>query len=294
MRIVQFFFCLLLLSISSCSEDFFEQVVILDIPEHTPALAVSANLSDMDTTLVVYVSNSVGVLEPDQPVIVENAIVELFKNGQLLYNLDYKANGLYGKSGVESLGNDVAEYTLMVQAPNFNQVSAKQNMPQPVPIIDVSFERDGAVTPDGDRANEITIKFSDPAGIENYYSVAGLARVSQGGFEYADNFYLSSFNPIVEEGEEFIVFSDATFDGREVTLNFYTYSDYPDNAESVELDINLISISKDRYFFEKSLNIFNNSDGNPFVEPVVVHNNIENGYGIFTMESRSLFTLKVL
>ncbi len=294
MKIIHCLFCFFLLNILSCGDNFFEQVVELDIPEHTPALAVSANFSDIDTTLAIYVSNSVGVLEPDQPVIVENATVELFKNGQLLFNFDYNTNGLYGKTDVSPIGNSDAEYVLKVSAPNFVEVSATQFMPQPVLISEASFEREGAVTPDGERVNEVTIKFSDPSGIANYYSISAVGRVISGGFAYVQNVFLSSFNPIVEEGDQFLVFSDATFDGREVTLNFYTYDDYPDNAESVEFDISLISISEDRYFFEKSYNIFNNSNGNPFVEPVVVHNNINNGHGIFTLESRSLFTLKIL
>jgi len=294
MKRFQYLFYLLLLTFLGCGENFFEQVVEVDLPDHEPALAVTANFSDVDTTLVVYVSNSVGVLEPDQPVIVEDATVEFFKNGQLLYDFDYNANGLYGVVSIEPLGSDQANYELKVSAPDFNQVSSTQSMPQPVPIIDAVFEEDGAVTPDGERAHGISVTFIDPGGAENYYSISALARVIDSGFEYTQMVYLESFNPIIEEGEEILVFSDATFDGREITLNFYTYDDYPDDLESLELDINLISISDDRYYFEKSLNIFNNSNGNPFVEPVVVHNNIENGHGIFTTESRSLFVLKII
>lgn len=294
MKITQFILCFFLVSIFSCSEDFFEQVVVLDIPEHTPALAVTANFSDVDTTLVVYVSSSVGILEPDEPVIVEDATVELYKNHQLLYNMDYSTNGLYGKTGVAPLGNAFAEYVLKVQAPGFDPVTSIQQMPQPVSITEASFERDGTVTPDGDRVNELSITFSDPSGVENFYSISAVGRVVEFGGGYESMIYLSSFNPIVEEGDQFLVFEDATFDGKEITLNFYTYDDYPDNAESVEWDINLISITQDRYFFEKSLNIFYNSNDNPFVEPIVVHNNIENGHGIFTVESRSKFTLKIL
>ncbi len=294
MKIINCCAIFLLLSIFSCKEDFFEQVVELDIPEHMPALAVSANFSDIDTNLVVFVSNSVGVLEPDQPAIVENATVELFKNNTLIHSLNYKANGLYGVAGVDPIGNFAAEYLLKVQAPGFEEITSIQQMPQAVAITEADYEIDGAITPDGDRANNISITFQDPGGLENYYSISALGRVSSGGFEYENMVYLSSFNPIVEEGEQFLVFSDATFDGKEVKLNFYTYDDLPQNIDSVELDISLISITKDRYFFEKSLNIFNNSDGNPFVEPVVVHSNIENGHGIFTLESRSVFTLKIL
>jgi hypothetical protein len=294
MKKIQFIFCSFLLTVFSCGEDFFEQVVEIDLPEHTPALAVTAIFTDVDTSLTVYVSNSVGILEPDQPAIIENATVELFKNDQLLHSFDYIGNGLYGKIGIQPLGDNPANYVLKVDAPDYDQISASQSMPQPVPLIDASFEREGTVTPDGDRVNNVSITFIDPGGIANYYSVSAVGRISEGGFDYSDMVYLSSFNPIVEEGEEILVFSDATFDGREITLNFYTYNDYPDSAESVELDINLISISNDRYFFEKSLNIYNNSNGNPFVEPVVVHSNIENGHGIFTTESHSLFTLKIL
>ena len=277
-----------------CGDDFFEQVVEVDLPEHEPALAVSANFSDIDTTLAVYVSNSVGVLEPDQPTFIDNATVQLFKDDQLLYNLGYNNSGLYGIVGIAPLGSNSANYELKVSAPDFDPVFSTQAMPQPVPITDVSFEEDGAVTPDGERVNSVTITFTDPGGLENYYSVSTVARLTESGIEYSEMVYLESFNPIVEEGEEILIFTDATFDGREISLNFYTYDNIPENVESLELDISLISISEDRYYFEKSLNIFNNSNGNPFVEPVVVHNNIENGHGVFTMESRSIFTLKII
>ena len=136
MKVYQYIFLLSLLTIFSCDEDFFEQVVEVDIPEHTPALAVSANFSDVDTTLAVYVSNSVGVLEPDQPVIIEDAFVEVYKDGALLYELDYNTNGLYGITNIDPIGSGGATYELKVTTHGFNDVSSTQNMPRLKPLPD--------------------------------------------------------------------------------------------------------------------------------------------------------------
>jgi hypothetical protein len=52
----------------------------------------------------------------------------------------------------------------------------------------------------------------------------------------------------------------------------------------------ITSCSSQYYRYVNSLELYNESDGNPFAEPVQLYNNISNGYGIFAGAS-SVFGL---
>ena len=84
--------------------------------------------------------------------------------------------------------------------------------------------------------------------------------------------------------------TDASFDGEKYTTRisvqlieagWYTIEDAT-NLAPVKISVHLSSISKDRYLFEKTLFTYRENEDNPFAEPVVVHENIEGGSGIFT------------
>ena len=53
----------------------------------------------------------------------------------------------------------------------------------------------------------------------------------------------------------------------------------------------LSSISRDNYLFIKSEAASREARDNPFAEPVIVHNNIENGIGIFRARNTTTFRI---
>ncbi len=57
--------------------------------------------------------------------------------------------------------------------------------------------------------------------------------------------------------------------------------------------LTLSSVSADRYLFEQSYSIYQNAQNNPFAEPVILHNNIKNGFGIFTTAAETTYTFKL-
>ncbi len=92
------------------------------------------------------------------------------------------------------------------------------------------------------------------------------------------------------------MFSDELIDGKEyelqfddlIRLDYISYkesgSGYQENQENPERTVYLIylqEISADYYLYVRSMVAAQNVDGNPFVEPVQVLSNIENGIGIF-------------
>ena len=298
MKITKFLVLALILVLSSnCSEDFFDQVVEVEVPEHTPSLAVTCFIADSDSVLRVFVSNTLGILDNSSFSEIPDATVELYKDGDLLYTLPYRDENFYELQDITPLGISNATYTLRVSAPGYDPVEATQQMPQPVPIQNVTFEADGALTIDGDRADAIDIEWNDPANIENYYAVTGNVSLRVDTFEFPDNnIFLESSDPLAESVDDRsgVIVRDATFDGRNTEFAIYTYN-MPDYElyEEVILEITLRSISRDRYLFEKSVSAYRDSRDNPFAEPVIVHSNFTNGAGIFALDASSTYELRI-
>jgi hypothetical protein len=103
----------------------------------------------------------------------------------------------------------------------------------------------------------------------------------------------------------FGVFNDELINGKDYQLNVYkslTYwGDNDQREEEVRNNMNtrignfekttmyLQSISKDMFLYLKSVDLQSYNDGEPFMEPVPVYNNINNGYGIFGSYSSTSF-----
>ncbi len=272
---------------SSCDEDFFDQVVEVDVPEHTPALAVTANMNNSDTIIWVYVSNSVGILEKEDPEDIIDATVELYKEGSLFQTIPHNERGFYTWDLENPLGDEEIEYELKVSKTGFESVSSTQTMPSQINIVNATYEEEGAISPDGDRVDEFIIEFNDEDGVDNYYRVeAKLIYTDQIGFEYSNSIYLESFDPNFINTGEGIFFTDALFQGDLTELRLTSYELYYDPSFMMDgkIAINLINITKERYFREVS--IYNYEPDNPFAEPTVVFSNFENGYGIFSLEAK--------
>ena len=47
--------------------------------------------------------------------------------------------------------------------------------------------------------------------------------------------------------------------------------------------------SKDLYLYETTRSLNQDAQGNPFAEPVLVHSNMEGGYGVFTLHNSTVY-----
>ena len=204
---------------TACSEDFFEQTVSIDLTEHTPRLAVTARFAAGDTTLRVYLTHTLGVLENRDPDTIPDATVELFKNGQSMAVFLYEEGIIYEALLPEPLSATPAEYRLRVSAPGFDAVDAVQIMPAMVPILSATYEVEGAVNSDGEKVDELTVEFQDPAGEENYYAID--ARLFFEGGTYQYYVYLENLDPLAEDLGGEPVIKDSSFDGEKVQMALY-------------------------------------------------------------------------
>lgn len=289
----------------SCGENFFDSIVEVEIPEHQPNLAITAHLSNIDDRSLVHVTHTVGILENTNALPIKDAKVELYGNGELfqvyeykkLNELDDEIEDLYVAETPKSFEPNT-NYELRVSSPTYGSVVANQQFSQVTPIISAVYEEEGIVDEFGDRTDEVAIKFKDEAGKKNYYlaQVFGVYRGNASPtqtFNYTSLAYLSPADPISEEGSfGNLLLSDATFDGKEYELKMAAFGLEKENSLK-EIIVILFTISEDRFLYEKSVVTQQENDGNPFAEPVIIHENVSQGNGIFTMSSGSVFTIEI-
>ena len=271
-------FVLSLLTLNSC-----ETIIDIEMPPYTSELVANCFFTP-DSAFKVHVSHSLGVLDEGNLNEIENANVEILENGQVMDILTHTGNGFYRTKIVyPSPGNT---YSLKVEVSGYESIIASDIIPAPVSIVSVTIKDSvfiGAYAGEEEIVYaEASIKFNDPQGEENYYAVEMYVKTS-GGYIY-NGVWLTSIDPAVDgvsEGKQ-ILFSDALFEGQAYELKVYfDRMNLPYPYQNINLNLNFISTSKAYYLYEKSLDLHQQNQGNPFAEPVQVYNTIENGLGIF-------------
>lgn len=271
------------ISLSNCDADSFSQVVEIKIPTHEPALSVRALFNQGDTVLTILLADSKGILDSDNFETQQQATIQLFENDQLMSDFSFDNNlSRFVMKTPLGFGQEEATYRLEIMSPDFTPVSAIQQLPKSVPIITGKYTPQGTFSSEGDRVDAIEIEFQDPVGEENYYAIRGVQQFiffeEQDTIYYESDIYIESNDPLVSFGSgQLLLLSDAAFNGKTYKVLLYSYNGLQDQG----LKMQLLSVSRDAYLYHRSLSNYYDAVDNPFAEPVNVHQNIENGYGIF-------------
>lgn len=248
---------------------------------------------------------------------VAGAKVELLRDGQLLGTIPYFGKGYHVSKGLFKLDSfSGVTYTIRVSAPKLETVEASQKTQKRFSVLRGSHKTDGAISRDlsdpfstPERGDELGFELQDNGGDENYYTLQAidiLGNVASGINQVVlinrdslrqtfDSFgNLRNIDPNMEDN----ILSDRTFNGKnyvwrfwlQPNLYFYSRTTFngfngkPKSGDRVTAQIR--SLSKDYYLFIKTLDLVNTSKDNLFFsEPVVLHSNVKNGYGIFTIGS---------
>ena len=271
------FLCLLALLLSGC-----ETIVQIDLPEHQSRLVVDG-IFEANERWQIGVSRSVGILGNEFPGPVENATVEIWRDGQLLTALNHADQGIYvSASEIVEIGKT---YELRIAAPGFDPVSATAVAPDPVSLDSITYTVESI--PFGGQRVNFSVQFNDDPAQKNYYEIFVLTRDFDGGWF---NNYFSSTDPAIVEtntsieiGEErefageIALFDDALFDGEtyDLSLRYYPWFGYQ------EVLVVLNTVTENVYLHNRAMELQEETDDNPFAEPVQHYSNIANGYGIF-------------
>ena len=283
-----------------------EQVIEPDLPEHPPRLVLRAFFTS-DGSWTAQVARSFWILEPvpaDRPVVAD-AAVELLAGDRVVGELEFNdaAQGyVFGDSTLRA----GETYSLQVTAPGFETIRATDTVPMPVPTSVLSYRALATSRSDSGDSLELSLKLEiqDPPGEENYYQVS-LYRVFAGRGASRIELSFSTKDPSIladnsvdgspfEEGGfegDAPYFRDALFDGRthEIELSPDLGRDPAPDPSGIHLQV--LYISETYYEYLKTARLHDDTRDNPFAEPLNVHSNVENGYGIFAGYSSRTFEL---
>ncbi len=286
---------LLFLSLASCNG--FEQVVDIEIPEHQAALSIYALFDNIDSTLEIRFGRSASILEPLDSLLLEETVsISLYRNDQLLTNQFDCQAGHCLSSINPPLGAATDEYRLEVSAPGWETLVAVQQMPSTPVVENLDFSIGGALDDEGVPVNALNITLQDPAQEENYYAVEVFLfypeYIYDNNGQIVDSILHSypsfagsldpTFSTVYTGQKSLIIGKDAAFDGGKYVLRLYTYESLMPGQQALVL---ISAITRDAYLFYQSYNAYQNSLYDPFAEPVIVHQNVENGHGVFLLKN---------
>ena len=266
------------------------------------------SIFESDSTFKVHVSSSRSVVDTASFLNIEDAEVKILdNNGNIVDVLNHINNGFYmGQTYPE----ENKTYNLEVKHPNYSNITSLDSLPAPINInsIDTTTVMDPI---SGDRI-QINLNFDDPSSFQNYYLLETYAvseyilvegidtleheiDTAQQYMILTDVVFQNGGSPWRDQG----LFNDLLFNGQnkvlEFEIPFYDESGYEDGYDwSYKISgirIYLHNISKSYYYYRTSLELYQNTSGNPFAQPVQVYSNIENGFGIFAGSQITYFDL---
>ncbi len=292
---------LVALCIFSCEDKFIKDIDI-DIPENEQLLVINLEINEGATEAETFVARTTNINEAEST-FYEDAIVELYKDENLVSVLDYDMESNKYKADFSSAPISQGTYRVEVSGVDgLTDISATQTIPNKVNITKGKYKANGTVYQYyyyAETVDEAIITFPDPADEDNYYMINLFIVIddANGNNIGRRSLFVSSLNPFVEPlfYSQGLILKDDSFNGTEVDISIgfsnYLVSYGPTDDEEIYLEAELKSITRDNYLYLRSLEAFRNTNGNPFAEPVIVHNNIENGIGIFRAGNTSTFRI---
>ncbi len=318
-KIISFFALLSLAACSSTSlEKYFTPIVDIQIPPQTPKLVMIGRILAGSNVIELFVTKSrgaldTGILNYSRFDTVTNATIKVFKDNVLFATPQYVGNGKYVANLPKAVPYDLATYTVQASAPNFTSIEATQKMVSVAKIDSVAFIEKVKISQplndffdllgDPKDASQFTIYFKDTPNQVNYYSAFGTYMLPNQ--TEIRNLRCDSRDPASENN----YLNAKNLDGKSITWNTHSraligkqrgggggHGGNGSNGQvqsGTQIWLTLSSVSSDRYLFEQSYSIYLNAQNNPFAEPVILHNNIKNGFGILTTAAESTYTFKL-
>ncbi len=276
-----------------------------DFPLRPSKLVVNCYFNP-DSTWKVQVSKSLSVLDNADLKLIDNATVLLYEENSLIDSITNPDDDGWYRSPI-SLPGPGKQYTIEVSSPDHKEKTyASDELPVPVPIADTkffivdSFFSESPFHSYGHISGNLKIAFKDPGEINNFYQLKAYAYDSIFNYTNAEpeflyvtkrSLTLSSKDPVLKsEGSYYghFLFDDQLFNNKEISLNI-DLKDY-NPVRNKKVYIELTSLSRAGYLYQKTIEEYELARNDPFAEPVMIHSNIQNGFGIFAGYSSNTVT----
>lgn len=274
-----------------------EKDIEIDVPGHTPKLAVLYNLNNISPGQNMYVRRSQSVLSGEllwKTGLVRDASISISDSrGTVVQRFTFVPSSYDPKQGQYQRDRDFTpvpghQYILTISAPGFETIQGNATIPEVVPVRQASFQPDSKQN----RAGILQIQFQDITGQEDYYHVVARTFDEQNnviGTIETDN----DEGEIVGEGVERLELNNEFDDGWANTQGVITLSNkvHLYGATPKYIEVTLEHITRDWYLFLRSRG--NYQEDNPFAEPLNLHSNIRNGYGLFGGVTTTKFVIQL-
>jgi len=268
-----------------------EQVVEIDLPEYQPELVLSCSHDvARSASIKMTLTQSRSIQDNElSGFINEDVIAELYQNdtllGELINDLSLTDYSLFFEKPL-TVGSTCK---ITVQLEGFEPITAMQIVPSSPDVHLTEFINQSNIQVNGKQQDVYTIELHDEAGIDNYYEFK-LYTLNKENLptKWRDR-NIRTRDILLEEGEKTLYLKDDTFDGG--SYSFELLSNARDTSK-FDIRLRVMSITRDRYLFAKTLRAYLNAKDNPFAEPVIVHTNVNNGQGIFSIENSVDFDVK--
>ncbi len=237
-------------------------------------------LFEADSTFKVQIFQSHFILDNADPQEINNALVTITENETVIDTLVYSSKGYYSSSHM--IPQISKKYSISA---TFNDKNASSSGVIPNAQIITNMDTTSFHDEKGDYFR-FNVQINDPANETNYY----LLKIEKESNDYYNENKIQTIRTNISEDPSLdaqwqgsLIINDNLFNGKTkiFQLNIDIFNLYNNNDSINKFYISLFSISKDYYLYAKTSESQINSSNSPFSEPVLVHNNIENGYGIF-------------
>lgn len=290
----------------------FQRTVDVDGPKPSPKLVVNGEIIP-SRPWRVDVSRSVGAFEPgdteDSTFTITDATVTVSHDDAEQGPLRLDSLNQYStRQFTPRVGQ---KYTVRVTAPELGTVTATDRVP-PAPSARLTDREMDPAGPYYDHTLQLTV--DDPPDTTNYYHIAlrqnvyyrDSTSIDTTGIIDIREFKTRSRSIVNEMGRDAeledeelnsysgreATFRDVLFDGTEyqISLQVAGRFSFSSREARVEYILYLSALSEDTYQFLRTSRLQSRVEENPFAEPVEVHSNVEDGYGV--VGARNVDTLR--
>lgn len=265
----------------------------IDLPPHESQLAASLFLDSRDSAISAIVSSSKGIYDTGQSKSVKDAECVL-NVGSTTYNwstMDQYER--YTELLPDRFGAPTDTLLFTVNHPDFTSVSATQVFPS-APQVSVELNY-GATQLNGEISDELIITLKDIPGVNQHYIVSidvhfRTALSGQDTSEYYNLYWETEYpnsTPLWGQGSALLLSEDGL--DRNIKFSAATGINPIDFAMLHEYRVKVSALSEEMYLFYKSYAAYENANGNPFAEPVVLYSNMSNDMGCFGVSTTKRF-----
>jgi len=277
----------------SC-DDFFDSVTDVDIDPHESVISVYSLAGNFAEVIEVCPGASAGFIGNEEPIHLTDADIVLKKN-DVIISSDFIIAQPEGCLLDFIMLNDFgANYELEVSHPNYDKTTrAVQTMPFP-PIVDnANYQELNIYDPLRETDyHSLKINFTDESNTEDYYFIHGYIQNKCCPEDFFSVWTWSNDARLLETvSSQGLIFNDKGIVGQNYELDLSLDATYID-LDVHNLYVRFSKITKDQFLYMRSKKAYQDSDGNPFAEPVTVHSNIENGLGIFGLEAVNMYLVQ--